>query len=94
MSIDNKPNPPRRDDSDDSPDSTPERDQNPPPVTNDRDSHDAQQPKRKGGRKPVSWHSLPIRLSSFYPTPSEATQCRRRETRRRETYRADADMLS
>ncbi|PHH88377.1 hypothetical protein CDD83_7610 [Cordyceps sp. RAO-2017] len=53
MSIDNKPNPPRRDDSEDSVDSTPERDQNPPPSSNDNAPPDAQQPKRKGGRKPI-----------------------------------------
>ncbi|KND87961.1 hypothetical protein TOPH_07391 [Tolypocladium ophioglossoides CBS 100239] len=53
MSIDNKPNPPRRDESDDSADSTPERDQNPPASANNNASQDAQQPKRKGGRKPI-----------------------------------------
>lgn len=55
MSIDNKPNP-HRDESDDSGDSTPERDQNPsgPVSGNNNAVQDAQQPKRKGGRKPVS----------------------------------------
>lgn len=58
MSIDNKPNPPRRDESDDSVDSTPERDQNPPATASANVSQDVQQPKRKGGRKPVSRHAL------------------------------------
>lgn len=50
MSIDSKPQPPRRHDSEDSGASSPERDQNPvAPVTQDQP-----QPKRKGGRKPVS----------------------------------------
>ncbi|KAF4580958.1 MEAB protein [Ophiocordyceps camponoti-floridani] len=53
MSIDSKPNPPRRDDSEDSVDSTPERDHNPPPSATENASQDAQQPKRKGGRKPI-----------------------------------------
>ncbi|KJZ72951.1 hypothetical protein HIM_07714 [Hirsutella minnesotensis 3608] len=53
MSIDNKPNPPRRDDSDDSADSTPERDHNATVSTHGHLSPDMQQPKRKGGRKPI-----------------------------------------
>jgi len=75
MSIDNKPNPPHGDESDDSLDShSPlERDDNAPPapvlasgnngnrissnsidsINAVQDAH-AQQPKRKGGRKPVS----------------------------------------
>ncbi|RDA94372.1 hypothetical protein CP533_3831 [Ophiocordyceps camponoti-saundersi (nom. inval.)] len=53
MSIDSKPNPPRRDESEDSVDSTPERDHNPPASANDNASQDTQQPKRKGGRKPI-----------------------------------------
>ncbi|UNI14009.1 hypothetical protein JDV02_000693 [Purpureocillium takamizusanense] len=53
MSIDNKPNPARRDESDDSVDSTPERDQNPPAAANPNAPQDPQQPKRKGGRKPI-----------------------------------------
>ncbi|OAQ70083.1 MEAB protein [Pochonia chlamydosporia 170] len=55
MSIDNKPNPPR-DESDDSVDSTPEREQNASaPVSGNSNNavQDAQQPKRKGGRKPI-----------------------------------------
>ncbi|RCI14611.1 hypothetical protein L249_6608 [Ophiocordyceps polyrhachis-furcata BCC 54312] len=53
MSIDSKPNPTRRDESEDSVDSTPERDHNPPASTNENASQDTQQPKRKGGRKPI-----------------------------------------
>lgn len=50
MSIDSKPQPPRRHDSEDSGASSPEREQNPvAPVAQDQP-----QPKRKGGRKPVS----------------------------------------
>ncbi|KID86535.1 MEAB protein [Metarhizium guizhouense ARSEF 977] len=55
MSIDNKPNPPR-DESDDSADSTPEREQNASATVSGNSNNavqDAQQPKRKGGRKPI-----------------------------------------
>ncbi|KOS18581.1 hypothetical protein ESCO_000152 [Escovopsis weberi] len=56
MSIDNKPNPPPRDDSEDSTASSPERDQIPPATTtsgNNASQDNIQQPKRKGGRKPI-----------------------------------------
>lgn len=52
MSIDSKPKPSHRDESEDSAGSTPEGDRNPvAPVTTE-----PAQPKRKGGRKPVSRH--------------------------------------
>jgi hypothetical protein len=55
MSIDNKPNPPR-DESEDSVDSTPEGEQNAsaPVLGNGSNAVQDAQPKRKGGRKPVS----------------------------------------
>ncbi|KHN99627.1 MEAB protein [Metarhizium album ARSEF 1941] len=56
MSIDNKPNPPRDESADDSVDSTPEREQNAPAAVSGSSNNavqDAQQPKRKGGRKPI-----------------------------------------
>lgn len=57
MSIDNQPNPARPDDSDDSVGSTPEREQNSSaPISAGANAvQDGQQPKRKGGRKPVSF---------------------------------------
>lgn len=60
MSIDTKPpNPPDRDESEESTGSTPEREQNPSMTAGSGStiinvSQDGQQPKRKGGRKPVS----------------------------------------
>jgi hypothetical protein len=52
MSIDNKPKPSHREQSDDSGGSTPEGEQN--AVAAGGNGQDAQpQPKRKGGRKPV-----------------------------------------
>ena len=58
MSIDNKPDPMRPDESEDSVDSTPEREQTssvaPAPGNTNSATQDGQQPKRKGGRKPVS----------------------------------------
>ena len=62
MSIDNKPNPPRPEDSDDSVDSTPEREQGGPSSISGGNNNpvlDGQQPKRKGGRKPVSFTYCP-----------------------------------
>lgn len=62
MSIDNKPNPPHRDESDDSVDSPLEGDHNasaPASGHSNNPIQDAQQPKRKGGRKPVSLIQLP-----------------------------------
>nr|AKH05060.1 MEAB protein [Epichloe sp. LpTG-2] len=56
MSIDNKPNPPHRDESDDSVDSPLEGDHNasaPASGHSNNPIQDAQQPKRKGGRKPI-----------------------------------------
>lgn len=55
MSIDNKP----RDDSDESVGSTPEGDTIAPLPAGSGIGHDGQQPKRKGGRKPVSLSSSP-----------------------------------
>ncbi|KAG6041364.1 hypothetical protein E4U41_004774 [Claviceps citrina] len=56
MSIDSKPNPPPRDESDDSLDSPLERDHNASaagPANCNNPVQDGQQPKRKGGRKPI-----------------------------------------
>lgn len=53
MSIDNKP----RDDSEGSLASTPDREQNGGPPSG-HGAQDGQQPKRKGGRKPVSISSV------------------------------------
>ncbi|KAK2594931.1 hypothetical protein QQS21_007334 [Conoideocrella luteorostrata] len=58
MSIDNKPNPSHRDEPDDSGDSTPEREHEhiPSAPTSSNSNHpiqEGQQPKRKGGRKPI-----------------------------------------
>ncbi len=51
MSIDSKPKPSHREQSDDSAGSTPEGEHNAAPNTQDAQP----QPKRKGGRKPVSF---------------------------------------
>ncbi|RFU73243.1 meab [Trichoderma arundinaceum] len=66
MSIDNKPpNPPHRDESEESTGSTPETEQNPSMTAGSGStiinvSQDGQQPKRKGGRKPVSCPFFPF----------------------------------
>lgn len=74
MSIDNKP----RDDSDVSLDSTPERDHNPSGQPGHGASQDGQQPKRKGGRKPVRTipHLQPSLTYTFqiYATSEERKQ--------------------
>lgn len=60
MSIDSKPKPSHRDESEESAGSTPEGEQNPiAPITSNT-SQEPAQPKRKGGRKPVSLSTMPL----------------------------------
>lgn len=81
MSIDTKPPNPDRDESEESTGSTPEREQNPSMTAGSGSniinvSQDGQQPKRKGGRKPVSTvsifhlHFTPSQTFSIHPYPS------------------------
>lgn len=77
MSIDTQPpNPHDRDESEDSTGSTPEREQNPSMTAGSGStiinvSQDGQQPKRKGGRKPVSGLCFPLSLSCISRHPSK-----------------------
>lgn len=71
MSIDSKPKPSHRDESEDSAGSTPEGEQNSlAPVTSNT-SQEPVQPKRKGGRKPVS-----LSRSQSISHPPVLIQCR------------------
>lgn len=59
MSIDSKPKPPHRDESEDSAGSTPEGEQNPIALASSN-TQEPVQPKRKGGRKPVSHYQTHV----------------------------------